>query len=90
MQFLDFYSRPTEESGRESRELYVIHDDMTVHPHIGWSCAPNNPDHWWFPDHGYSIELGGGAYETMEEAVAVANYRIDCEIAELKLAKSRL
>jgi hypothetical protein len=40
-------------SKRESRKFWVVSEGHVFHS-TGWTCAPGNPDMWWFPQLGFS------------------------------------
>lgn len=54
----------TSEVKRESRKFW-INDEGVLKRVKGYSCAPTNPDYWWFPELGYSSCSGK---DTKEDA----------------------
>lgn len=68
------YSRPDGSDGRESRDIYVANkDSLRVEKYTGWKCTDHEGKyngHWWCPDYGYSVFIGGSAFFTEVEARA--------------------
>jgi len=67
---------------REKRAWWVVNDGRVLQAE-GLSCAPDNPDCWWFPTVGYSLCEGHGAFQTREAAVAKALERLRAERAAI-------
>ena len=66
---------------RESKQFWTVRngDPLQV---TGYSCAPNNPDLWWFPDLGFSQHIGYGVFNDQRSAI---EYRI--KVAEKEHSK---
>lgn len=53
---------------RESKKFWAVRNGEPLQV-TGYSCAPNNPDVWWFPELGYSKSLGYGVFEDKYAAI---------------------
>jgi len=71
---------------RESREWWVVHDG-TVMQALGLSCAPDNPDVWWFPSIGYSMTMGYHVFAERDAAIRACRMALQSQMTacELKL-----
>lgn len=73
---------------RENRMFWVYDSESnTVIETRGYSCAPNNPHMWWFPQVGFSGHEGHWCFQTKSEAIAAGVKK--CEEA-LETAQKRL
>lgn len=68
---------------RESRAWWVVHDGYVVESE-GLSCAPGNPNYWWFPRLRVSACEGFHVFATKAEAVIGARKELETKIAELQ------
>jgi hypothetical protein len=53
---------------RETREWWVINDGTVVRA-LGYSCAPDHPECWWFPQFGSSMTEGYHVFSERGNAV---------------------
>lgn len=61
---------------REHRTFWLNNDGVVVEA-VGWSCAPDNPDCWWFPSLGFSSDRGRATRaEASKEAADFCRERI--------------
>lgn len=57
---------------------------------VGYSCAPHNPDSWWCPEVGYSLNEKHHLFETEREALVKNWSKIDTQIDELTMQRDKL
>lgn len=69
--------------------MWWVYDDgsNTIIETMGYSCAPNSPEHWWFPLLRTSVCEGHWCFPAKSEAIAAGVKK--CEQA-LETAQNRL
>lgn len=73
-----------ENSGRQSRMWWVVSELGSVQYLKGYSCAPANPDYWWVPEAGYSLQVGQHLFDHKQEAIAKGIKELDQELSHLQ------
>lgn len=58
---------PRREEEREAREWWCVTEGRICKA-IGYDCKPLNPESWWFPSLGWSMQEGFHVFPTEEEA----------------------
>ncbi len=73
------------EPQREQREWWVVAEGRVVRA-VGYSCAPQNPDVWWFPHPsvGFSGTVGFSVFADREDAIAKCRTELRAEINRLE------
>lgn len=66
-----------------TRKAWWVILDHHVQKAVGYSCAPNNPDSWWFPQIGYTMQEGYHVFDNESDAISKAINEIDQSIASL-------
>ncbi len=64
---------------RASKQWWVVHNHSTA-LRTGWSCAPSNPDCWWFPDIGYTVSENHHLFSTEKQATLKALGELQAQI----------
>lgn len=73
------------DENRVRKSWWIFHDNG-VRKAVGYSCAPNNPDSWWFPEIGFTLNEKHHVFETETEAVRKASADIQAQIISLQKA----
>lgn len=78
---------------RASRKWWTI-DGNAVRRVTGYSCAPNNPESWWCPEVGYTLQESHHLFESEAQAIDECVIEIKESIDDLfksldKLSKRR-
>jgi hypothetical protein len=74
---------------REKRKWWVV-DEGRVEQEWGFSCAPDNPDYWWFPHAGFSACEGCQVFATREAAVEKARVLLKKQRAQIDIKLAAL
>lgn len=69
-------------SERERKTFWVA-GNSTVQQAEGLSCAPENPEYWWFPTLGFSACYGVHVFDDREIAVRAAVADLEKKRAEI-------
>ncbi len=67
---------------RVHKSWWVVFEHTVVKA-VGYSCAPNSPDSWWFPQIGYTMQEGHHVFGEESKAIHKALSEIDAEITRL-------
>lgn len=74
---------------RKSKKWWAVNNN-DVGLVTGWSCAPNNPDSWWCPQVGYTMQEKFHLFETEAEALDKAITETEQEVSILNNALKKL
>lgn len=79
----------TTEQEREKRDWWIVLEGYAVEHLTGYTCAPNNPDMWWFPQPqaGFSTSK---VFSVESNAVRAAIEALDSQLGVLEAQAIKL
>lgn len=73
---------------REQREWWAYCDGKVART-IGYSCGPENPQSWWCPDFGSTLNEGFQLFNREDEALRLAIRDLSKTILDLTSLRAR-
>lgn len=82
----------SDESERASKKWWTV-DGHSVIKVTGYSCAPSNPDKWWCPEVGYTLDekhhLFSNERDALDSAIEETQSSIASDMIQLTKLKQR-